>query len=76
MDYAFALRFFAIVLAVSCLALVPLFVRRDPAPARHIVRIEVLPPAAWPGIATRIGTVALLGSFVLLVGTCYLLIVD
>ena len=43
MDYSFALKFFAVVLALLSIALVPFFVRRDPAPVRSIVRIEALP---------------------------------
>ncbi|RFU46608.1 hypothetical protein [Paraburkholderia sp. DHOC27] len=74
MDYSFALKLFAVMLAIFSLALVPFFMRRDPAPVRSIVRIEALPRPQWPSVMTRMGTVTLLSSFVLLVGGCYLLI--
>jgi hypothetical protein len=74
MDYSFALKFFAVVLALLSIALVPFFVRRDPAPVRSIVRIEALPRPQWPSLMTRVGSAAMLASFVLLIGGCYLLI--
>jgi len=76
MDYSFALKFFAVMLAIFSIALAPLFIRRDPAPVRSIVRIEALPHPKWPSLMTRVGTTTLLASFVLLVGSCYLLIDD
>ncbi|MGA7778566.1 MAG: hypothetical protein WCA85_12780 [Paraburkholderia sp.] len=75
MDYSFALKFFAIMLAILSIALVPFFMRRDPAPVRSLVQIEALPRPEWPSLMTRMGTATLLASFVLLVGGCYLLIV-
>jgi hypothetical protein len=72
MELSFALKFFSFVLALFCIALVPFFVRRDPAPVPSIV--EALPRPKWPSLVTRAGTVTLLASFVLLVGGCYLLI--
>jgi hypothetical protein len=74
MDLSFALKFFSFTLALFCIALVPFFVRRDPAPVPSIVSIEALPRPKWPSLVTRMGTVTLLASFVLLVGGCYLLI--
>jgi hypothetical protein len=76
MDYSFALKFFAITLAIFSIALVPFFIRRDPAPVRSIVYIEALPRPEWPSLMTRMGTATLLASFVLLVGGCYLMVVD
>jgi hypothetical protein len=74
MDYSFALKFFAVVLALLSIALVPFFVRHDPAPVRSIVRIEALPRPQWPSLMNRVGSAAMLASFVLLIGGCYLLI--
>lgn len=74
MDLSFALKSFAVVLAIFSVALVPFFVRRDPAPVPSIVRIEPLPHPQWPAVMTRVGTVTLLASFVLLIGGCYLLL--
>jgi hypothetical protein len=74
MELSFALKFFSFVLVLFCIALVPFFVRRDPAPVPSIVSIEALPRPKWPSLVTRAGTVTLLASFVLLVGGCYLLI--
>jgi hypothetical protein len=74
MDYSFALKFFAVVLALLSIALVPFFVRHDPAPVRSIVRIEALPRPQWPSLMTRVGSAPMLASFVLLIGGCYLLI--
>jgi len=65
---------FSFVLVLFCIALVPFFVRRDPAPVPSIVSIKALPRPKWPSVVTRAGTVTLLASFVLLVGGCYLLI--
>ncbi|SDG60378.1 hypothetical protein [Paraburkholderia phenazinium] len=74
MDFSFALKSFSVVLALFCIALVPFFVRRDPAPVHSIVHIEALPRPEWPSLLTRMGSATLLASFVLLVGGCYLLI--
>jgi hypothetical protein len=74
MDYSFALKFFAITLAIFSIALVPFFIRRDPAPVRSVVHIEALPRPEWPSLMTRMGTATLLASFVLLVGGCYLMV--
>ena len=78
MEFSFALKFFSFVLALFCIALVPFFVRRDPAPVPvpvpSIISIEALPRPQWPSLVTRAGTITLLASFVLLVGGCYLLI--
>jgi hypothetical protein len=73
MSASFAIELVSLVLALFCIALVPVFVRRDPAPVPSIVSIEALPRSIWPGLFTRVGTVALLMSFVLLIGGCYLL---
>jgi hypothetical protein len=74
MEFSFALKAFAVVLALFCIALVPFFIRRDPAPVRSIVHIEALPHPLWPSLLTRLGSATLVASFVLLVGGCYLLI--
>jgi hypothetical protein len=75
MDYSFALKLFAVMLAILSISLVPFFMYRDPAPVRSVVRIEALPRPQWPGLITRMGSATLLASFVLLIGGCYLLIV-
>ncbi|MEW6341567.1 MAG: hypothetical protein AB1704_12900 [Pseudomonadota bacterium] len=74
MEFSFALKAFSIVLALFCIALVPFFIRRDPAPVHSIVQIEALPRPAWPSLLTRMGSATLVASFVLLAGGCYLLI--
>jgi hypothetical protein len=74
MEFSFALKFFSFMLALFCIALVPFFVRRDPAPVPSIISLEALPRPSWPSLFTRAGTVTLLASFVLLIGGCYLLI--
>jgi hypothetical protein len=42
MELSFALKFFSFVLVLFCIALVPFFVRRDPAPVPSIISIEAL----------------------------------
>jgi hypothetical protein len=74
MDYSFALKFFAIMLAILSIALVPFFMRGDPAPVRSIVQIDALPRPKWPGWMTRMGAATLLASFALLIGGCYLML--
>jgi hypothetical protein len=74
MDYSLALRFFVFMLTLICIALVPFIARRDPAPVAHIVRIDALPCAQWPGRVTRAGVVCLLASFVLLLALCEFLL--
>ncbi|MGF6604890.1 hypothetical protein P3T23_009646 [Paraburkholderia sp. GAS448] len=74
MDFSLALQFFALMLALISIALVPVVMRRDPAPVRSIVRIDVLPHPEWPGLLTRVGAGCLLASFVVLLAGCYLLL--
>ncbi len=76
MDYPLALRFSVGVLTLICIALAPVIARRDPAPVAHIVRIDALPRARWPGVMTRAGVVRLLASFVLLLMLCEFLLVS
>lgn len=74
MELSFALKAFSVILVLFCIALMPFFVRRDPAPVHSVVSAEALPRAQWPGVITRMGAVTLLASFVLLIGGCYLLL--
>ncbi|CAG4905330.1 hypothetical protein [Paraburkholderia saeva] len=70
MDYSIALRFFVIILTLISIALVPIVMRRDPAPASGMLGIQVLPRPQWPGILTRAGFLCMLASFVLLLMFC------
>ncbi|MFL9997352.1 hypothetical protein SAMN05444172_1246 [Burkholderia sp. GAS332] len=71
MDLSFALEAFAVALAIFCVALMPLAIRRDPGLARRIVQMDNLPRARWPNLLTRVGTACLLMSFALLLAACY-----
>ena len=73
MERSFALKAFPVILVFFCIALMPFFVRRDPAPVRSIVSIQAMPRSQWPSVINRMGTITLPASFVLLVGGCYLL---
>jgi hypothetical protein len=53
MELSFALQFFAVMLLLVCIALVPFVARRDPVPVATIVGIHVLPRSQWPGLLTR-----------------------
>ena len=68
------LELFALALALTCVALVPVAVRRDPGLARRIVRMEGLPRARWPNLLTRAGVACLLVSFAWLLVSCYYLL--
>jgi hypothetical protein len=74
MDYSLALQFFALMLVMIGITLVPIFIRRDPVPVRSIIRIDMLPRTRWPGLLTRVGVVRLLASFVMLLGVSCLLL--
>lgn len=65
------LEIFAAALALLCLALVPVAIRRDPGLARRIVRMDALPRARWPNLLTRAGVACLLMSFAWLLVGCY-----
>ncbi|MFL9894476.1 hypothetical protein P0D71_25490 [Paraburkholderia sp. RL17-383-BIF-A] len=65
------LEIFAAALALLCLALVPVAIRRDPGLARRIVRMDALPRARWPNLLTRAGIACLLMSFAWLLVGCY-----
>ncbi len=69
-----ALEFFAVALALLCVALVPVAIRRDPGLARRIVRMDALPRARWPNLLTRGGVACLLLSFAWLLVGCYYLL--
>ena len=74
MDFALTLQFFALMLSLISIALVPFVMGRDPVPVSSIVRIDVLPHPEWPGLLTRVGAGCLLASFVVLLAGCYLLL--
>jgi hypothetical protein len=65
------LEIFAVALALLCLALVPVAIRRDPGLARRVVRMDALPRARWPNLLTRAGIACLLMSFAWLLVGCY-----
>lgn len=74
MDFSFAIQSFACMLSLICIVLVPIVIRRDPVPVMSIVGTGQLSDTRWPGRATRIGTVCLLASFVILLAECYVLL--
>lgn len=65
------LELFALALALLCVALVPVAVRRDPGLARRIVRMDALPRERWPNLLTRAGIACMLVSFAWLLAGCY-----
>jgi hypothetical protein len=73
-DYTLALRFFAVMLTILCLALATFMMRRDPLPVESSIQIDGLPRTQWPGVLTRSGIVCLLASFVLLLMACNFLL--
>ncbi|MFM0737111.1 hypothetical protein PQQ51_07690 [Paraburkholderia xenovorans] len=74
MDTAHALEILTISLALLCIVLVPVAIRRDPGLARRVVRMDALPRARWPNLLTRVGVAFLLVSFALLLLGCYLML--
>jgi hypothetical protein len=74
MDYSLVLHLSILILALMCLALVPVIARRDPAPLVRIARIDALPREQWPGLMTRAGFVCLLVAFILLLLACELML--
>lgn len=74
MNYSIALRFFVIVLTLISIALVPIVMRREPAPVAGMPSIQVLPRPQWPGILTRAGFICMLASFVMLLMFCAFLL--
>ncbi|WP_144137927.1 hypothetical protein [Paraburkholderia sp. BCC1884] len=71
MNLSCALQTATVALALLCMALVPLALRRDPGLARRVVRMDRLPRTRWPNWLTRIGFACLLTSFALLLIACY-----
>ena len=76
MELSAALEIFAVALALLCVALVPVAIRRDPGLARPIVRIDGFRRPRWPSVVTRVGVACLLVSFVLLLSACYCMLAD
>ncbi|MDQ0623868.1 hypothetical protein QFZ39_003078 [Paraburkholderia graminis] len=76
MELSVALETSAVSLALLCLALVPVAIRRDPGLARPIVRIDGLRRPRWPNFVTRAGIACLLVSFAMLLSACYLMLAD
>jgi hypothetical protein len=74
MDFSFALRFFALMLTLICIGLIPLAIRREPAPHPVVVGLAALPRAKWPGRLAGLGVACLLASFAMLAtAACVLL---
>jgi hypothetical protein len=65
------LKIFVVILALVCVALVPVAIGRDSRLAPRIVEIDALPVARWPNLLTRVGIACLLVSFALLLAACY-----
>ncbi|WP_025600514.1 hypothetical protein [Burkholderia sp. WSM2230] len=76
MELPVALEIVAVTLALFCVALVPVALRRDPGLARPIVRIDGLRRPRWPNFVTRAGIACLLISFALLLCACYCMLAD
>ena len=74
MELSVALETFAVALALLCVALVPVAIRRDPGLARPIVRIDGLRRPRWPNLVTRAGIACVLMSFALLLAVCYCIV--
>ncbi|MCI0152225.1 hypothetical protein KNO81_41195 [Paraburkholderia sediminicola] len=74
MDFSLALQFFALMLVLISIALVPIVIRRDPVAVSSTIRIDMLPRTRWPGLLTQVGVVSLLASFVMSLGVCHLLL--
>jgi hypothetical protein len=68
------LQIFAVVVALICIALVPLAIRHDPGLARRVVQMDGIRLARWPNLLTRVGAACLLASFAMLVLLCYYLL--
>jgi len=71
MEFTVALETFAVALALLCVALVPVALRRDPGLARPIIRIDGLRRPRWPNLVTRAGIACVLVSFALLLAACF-----
>lgn len=71
MNLSFSLQAVVIALALLCLALVPLALRRDTGLARRVVRMDQLPRTRWPNWLTRVGLACVLASFACLLMACY-----
>ncbi|MEM5312886.1 hypothetical protein [Paraburkholderia sp. JHI869] len=77
MTYTIALRVFAVLLALICIGLMSFVAHYAHAPQpeapgpNFVVRLERAP--GWPDATVRIGTVALLVSFLVLTGACLLI---
>jgi hypothetical protein len=74
MDFSFALRFFALMLTLICILLVPLAIRREPAPHPIVVSLVTLPRSKWPGRLAGVGVACLLASFALLAAAACVLL--
>jgi hypothetical protein len=74
MELSVALETFAVALALLCVALVPVAIRRDPGLARPIIRIDGLRRPRWPNLVTRAGIACVLISFALLLTACFCIV--
>ena len=77
MAYTIALRIFAVLLALICIGLMSVVAHYTHAPQTQPPgpNLTLRPERAlrWPDAAVRLGTVALLVSFVVLTGACLLI---
>jgi hypothetical protein len=74
MDFSLALRFFSLMLTLICILLIPLAIRREPAPHPAVVGLVALPRSKWPGWLAGVGVACLLASFAMLAAaSCALL---
>lgn len=77
MTYTIALRVFAVLLALICIGLMSFVAHYTHAPQTQAPgpNLTLRPERAlrWPDAAVRLGTVALLVSFVVLTGACLLI---
>ncbi|GAB2911684.1 hypothetical protein GCM10027093_57580 [Paraburkholderia jirisanensis] len=74
MDFSFALRFFTMMLTLICIALIPLAIRREPAPHPVVVSLAALPRTRWPGRLAGAGVACLLASFAMLAAAACVLL--
>jgi hypothetical protein len=70
------LQIVTVTVALVCMALVPVVIRRDPGLTRRVVRMDAIEVPRWPGLLTRIGAGCLLVSFAMLVLVCYFILAD
>lgn len=75
MTYTIALRVIAVLLALICIGLMSFVAHYTHVPQRQAPgpNLTLRPEPRWPDATVRIGTVALLVSFLVLAGACLLI---